>query len=81
MTDLMAYTFLASRVLAFCILSDAGVRTNAQQPRLFVGMILILVFVEARAPYGLIVGIILSSGAAMLGQLMSRVLHDVIGFN
>ncbi|CAL9120282.1 unnamed protein product, partial [Musa textilis] len=36
-------------------------RANAQQPKLFVGMILILIFAEALALYGLIVGIILSS--------------------
>eukprot|EP00850_Spirogloea_muscicola_P006281 SM000029S10576 [mRNA] locus=s29:810395:811168:- [translate_table: standard] len=36
---------------------------NAQQPKLFVGMILILIFAEALALYGLIVGIILSSKA------------------
>ncbi|KAF6140326.1 hypothetical protein GIB67_031082 [Kingdonia uniflora] len=39
------------------------VRANAQQPKLFVGMILILIFAEALALYGLIVGIILSSRA------------------
>jgi V-type H+-transporting ATPase proteolipid subunit len=38
-------------------------RANAQQPKLFVGMILILIFAEALALYGLIVGIILSSRA------------------
>ncbi|KAL7615266.1 hypothetical protein Lser_V15G08230 [Lactuca serriola] len=37
------------------------VLANAQQPKLFVGMILILIFVEALALCGLIVGIILSS--------------------
>ncbi|XP_028053874.1 V-type proton ATPase 16 kDa proteolipid subunit-like isoform X2 [Camellia sinensis] len=35
-------------------------RANAQQPKLFVCMILILIFAEALALYGLIVGIILS---------------------
>ncbi|KAF8377869.1 hypothetical protein HHK36_031255 [Tetracentron sinense] len=40
-----------------------GIRANAQQPKLFVGMILILIFAEALALYGLIVGIILSSRA------------------
>ncbi|CAN6562117.1 unnamed protein product [Malus baccata var. baccata] len=40
---------------------NAGVKTNAQQPKLFVGMILILIVAEALALYGLIVGIILSS--------------------
>jgi V-type H+-transporting ATPase proteolipid subunit len=31
---------------ALALLRDAGVRGTAQQPRIFVGMILILVFVE-----------------------------------
>ncbi|TKY75448.1 V-type proton ATPase 16 kDa proteolipid subunit [Spatholobus suberectus] len=39
------------------------IAANAQQPKLFVGMILILIFAEALALYGLIVGIILSSRA------------------
>lgn len=47
---------LAEIWLFFC-------RANAQQPKLFVGMILILIFAEALALYGLIVGIILSSRA------------------
>ena len=34
--------------LAIGIVGDAGVRANAQQPRLFVGMILILIFAEAQ---------------------------------
>ncbi|KAF5831854.1 putative vacuolar ATP synthase proteolipid subunit 1, 2, 3 [Dunaliella salina] len=42
-------------------------RANAQQPKLFVGMILILIFAEALALYGLIVGIILSSKAGQQG--------------
>ena len=41
-----------------------GVRANAQQPKLFTGMLLILIFAEALALYGLIVGIILSSSGA-----------------
>merc|ERR1719263_551201 len=49
--------------IAIGIAGDAGVRANAQQPRLFVAMILILIFVEALALYGLIVGIIISSKA------------------
>ncbi|TYJ28529.1 hypothetical protein E1A91_A06G006000v1 [Gossypium mustelinum] len=48
--------------MAIGIVGDAGVRANAQQPKLFVGMILILIFAEALL-YGLIVGIILSSRA------------------
>nr|CAB3463604.1 unnamed protein product [Digitaria exilis] len=43
--------------MAIGIVGDAG------QPKLFVGMILILIFAEALALYGLIVGIILSSRA------------------
>ncbi|PPD97044.1 hypothetical protein GOBAR_DD05936 [Gossypium barbadense] len=61
--------------MAIGIVGDAGVVwntinfgeiiyvANAQQPKLFVGMILILIFAEALALYGLIVGIILSSRA------------------
>lgn len=45
------------------IVGDAGVRANAQQPKLFVGMTLILIFAEALALYGLIVGVILASKA------------------
>ena len=33
---------------AIGIVGDAGVRGTAQQPRLFVGMILILIFAEVR---------------------------------
>ena len=45
--------------MAIGIVGDAGVRATAQQPRLFVGMILILIFAEALGLYGLIVGLIL----------------------
>jgi len=40
-------------------MGDAGVRGTAQQPRLFVGMILILIFAEVLGLYGLIVAIFL----------------------
>lgn len=43
--------------LAIGIVGDAGVRANAQQNRLFIGMLLILVFSETLALYGLIIGI------------------------
>lgn len=43
------------------IVGDAGVRATAQQPKLFVGMILILIFAEALGLYGLIVALILST--------------------
>merc|ERR550525_932947 len=50
--------------LAIGIVGDAGVRANAQQPRLFVGMILILIFAEALGLYGLIIGLVVASGAS-----------------
>lgn len=49
--------------MAIGIVGDAGVRANAQQPKLFVGMILMLIFAEALALYGLIIGIILCTRA------------------
>merc|ERR1719271_1754162 len=49
--------------LAIGVVGDAGVRGNAQQPKLFVGMILILIFAEALGLYGLIVGLVVASGA------------------
>lgn len=36
---------------AIGIVGDAGVRGTAQQPRLFVGMILILIFAEVLGEY------------------------------
>lgn len=50
--------------MAIGIVGDAGVRANAQQEKLYVGMILILIFAEALALYGLIVGIILTVKAS-----------------
>jgi len=49
--------------LAIGIVGDAGVRANAQQPKLFVGMMLILIFAEAIGLYGLIVGLVVVSGS------------------
>merc|ERR1712146_868614 len=46
--------------IAIGIVGDAGVRANAQ-PKLFVGVILILIFAEALGLYGLIVALILQS--------------------
>ncbi|KAI4902404.1 hypothetical protein NFI96_014050 [Prochilodus magdalenae] len=46
---------------AIGIVGDAGVRGSAQQPRLFVGMILILIFAEVLGLYGLIVALVLST--------------------
>jgi V-type H+-transporting ATPase proteolipid subunit len=45
---------------AIGIVGDAGVRGTAQQPRLYVGMILILIFAEVLGLYGLIIALILS---------------------
>merc|ERR1712048_7963 len=50
--------------MAIGIVGDAGVRANGQQPKLFVGMVLILIFAEALGLYGLIVAIILSQQGA-----------------
>ena len=47
--------------VAIGIVGDAGVRGAAQQPRLFVGMILILIFAEVLGLYGLIVALLLNS--------------------
>merc|ERR1719201_2830656 len=41
--------------IAIGIVGDAGVRANARQPKLFIGVILILIFAEALGLYGLIV--------------------------
>ena len=43
------------------IVGDAGVRAAAQQQRLYVTMIIILIFAEALALYGFIVGVVLGS--------------------
>merc|ERR1712125_214019 len=50
--------------MAIGIVGDAGVRATAQQPRLFVGMILILIFSEALGLYGLIVALIVQTKAS-----------------
>ena len=47
--------------IAIGIVGDAGVRASAQQAKLYVGMVLILIFAEALGLYGLIVGLIMSS--------------------
>jgi len=50
--------------LAIGVVGDAGVRANGIQPKLFVPMVLILIFAEALGLYGLIVGIILSQSTS-----------------
>lgn len=54
--------------LAIGIVGDAGVRANAQQPKLYVGMILILIFAEALGLYGLIIGLVVASTATDKGS-------------
>lgn len=49
------------------IVGDAGVRATAQQPRLFVAMMLILIFAEVLGLYGLVVGLLVVSGAPVGG--------------
>ena len=49
--------------IAIGVAGDAGVRAMGQQDRIFVGMMLILIFSEALGLYGLIVTLILSSAA------------------
>jgi V-type H+-transporting ATPase proteolipid subunit len=46
---------------AIGVVGDAGVRATAQQPRMFVAMILILIFAEVLGLYGLIVALVLTS--------------------
>ncbi|KAJ5104911.1 Vacuolar ATPase proteolipid subunit c [Penicillium alfredii] len=46
---------------AIGIVGDAGVRAYMQQSRVYVGLILILIFGEVLGLYGLIVGLILNS--------------------
>jgi len=44
---------------AIGIIGDAGVRGNAQQPKLFIAMILMLIFAEVLGLYGLITALVL----------------------
>ena len=46
---------------AIGVVGDSGVRGTAQQPELFVGMILILIFAEVLGLYGLIVALMLNT--------------------
>merc|ERR1719197_372113 len=50
--------------MAIGVVGDSGVRANGQQPKLFVSMVLILVFAEAIGLFGLIVGILVGTGGA-----------------
>eukprot|EP00040_Diaphanoeca_grandis_P005436 m.32827 g.32827 ORF g.32827 m.32827 type:complete len:134 (-) comp16705_c1_seq1:47-448(-) len=46
---------------AIGVVGDVGVRGTGMQPKLFVGLILILIFAEVLGLYGLIVALILST--------------------
>jgi V-type H+-transporting ATPase 16kDa proteolipid subunit len=43
------------------ITGDAGVRASVQQPRMFVGMILVMIFAEVLGLYGMIVALLMMS--------------------
>lgn len=68
----LAYKHLASGLscgltslaagLAIGIVGDAGVRANAQQEKIYVGMILVLIFAEALGLYGFIIAVVATSG-------------------
>ncbi|KUJ11712.1 vacuolar atp synthase 16 kda proteolipid subunit, partial [Mollisia scopiformis] len=47
--------------LCIGIIGDAGVRASGQQPRMFVGMMLMLIFAEVLGIYGLVVALLLLS--------------------
>jgi len=47
--------------VAIGVAGDAGVRAVAQQPKMYVGMVLVLIFAEALGLYGLIIGLIIAS--------------------
>ncbi|CAK7226017.1 hypothetical protein SBRCBS47491_006083 [Sporothrix bragantina] len=48
---------------AIGIVGDAGVRASTQQPRLYVGMVLILIFSEVLGLYGVVVSILMLTNA------------------
>merc|ERR1712233_208748 len=45
--------------IAIGIVGDSGVRGTAQQPKLFVGMVLLLIFAEVLGLYGLITALVM----------------------
>lgn len=52
--------------LAIGIVGDSGVRASGQHDKLYVPMVLILIFAEALGLYGLIIAIILASSSKSL---------------
>ena len=59
-------------------MGDAGVRGTAQQPRLYIGMILILIFAEVLGLYGLIVALILNTRSQDAPQVRIRMLTPLV---
>lgn len=51
------------------IIGDAGVRASGQQPRAFVGMMMMLIFAEVLGIYGFIVALMLLTGSARAGEI------------
>lgn len=50
--------------MAIGVVGDAGVRSAAQQPQMYIGVVLILIFAEALALFGMILGIVLQGKQA-----------------
>ena len=50
---------------AIGVVGDAGVKASSQQPRLYVGMVLILIFAEVLGLYGVIVSILMLTKSTM----------------
>ncbi|KIY52379.1 V-type ATPase [Fistulina hepatica ATCC 64428] len=63
---------------AIGIVGDAGVRGTAQQPRLYVGMILILIFAEVLGLYGLIVALIMNTNSGSMRGIVSDMMAALI---
>ncbi|KAA3682247.1 V-type H+-transporting ATPase 16kDa proteolipid subunit [Paragonimus westermani] len=53
---------------AIGIVGDEGVRCTSKQPRVFVGMVLILIFAEVLGLYGLIVALMLSTNCTLADE-------------
>jgi len=45
------------------VVGDAGIRSYGKQPRLFFGLVLILIFAEVIALYGLLIAVMMHSYA------------------
>ncbi|KFZ10150.1 hypothetical protein V502_08285, partial [Pseudogymnoascus sp. VKM F-4520 (FW-2644)] len=63
---------------AIGIIGDGGVRGVAQQPKLFVAMILILIFAEVLGLYGMIVALMLVTQKIILNQIPQPVINPTI---